>query len=86
LGRNNKEATVPYEKSLDVETFKEVKDFGETRITVGVFSYNNGPKKLQIVRENKTQEEEWRYTKLGRMSKDEAQEILPIIMKAVEGM
>ncbi len=35
---------MPYEKSLDVETFKEVKDFGETRITVGVFSYNGGRK------------------------------------------
>ncbi len=77
---------MPYDKSLDVETFKEVKDLGETRITIGVFSYNNGPKKLQLTRENKTQTEEWRFTKLGRLTKEEAQEIIPVMMQAVENM
>lgn len=77
---------MPYEKTLDVETFKEVKDFADTRITIGVYSYNNGPKKLQIVRENQTQEGEWRYTKLGRMTKEEAKEIIPILIKAMESM
>jgi len=77
---------MPYDKSLDVETFKEVKDFGETRITVGVFSYNGGAKKLQLTRENKSQTEEWRFTKLGRLTKEEAQEIIPVMMQAVENM
>ncbi len=77
---------MPYDKSLDVDSFKEVKEFEDTRITVGVFSYNEGPKKLQLSRENKNQSEEWRFAKLGRMSKDEAQEIIPIMMKAVESM
>ena len=77
---------MPYEKSLDVETFKEVKDFGETRITVGVFSYNGGAKKLQLTRENRAQTDEWRFTKLGRLNKEEAQEIIPVMMKAVENM
>jgi len=77
---------MPYDKSLDVETFKEVKDMGETRITIGVFSYNNGAKKLQVTRENKNQTGEWRFTKLGRLTKEEAQEIIPVMMKAVENM
>jgi len=77
---------MPYDQSLDVASFKEVKEFEDTRITVGVFSYNNGPKKLQLSRENKNQNEEWRFAKLGRLNKDEAQEILPVMMKAVEGM
>ena len=77
---------MPYEKSLDEETFKEVKDFGNTRISVGVFSYNGGEKKLQISRENKDQSEEWRFAKLGRLTKQESKEILPILMKAVENM
>ena len=77
---------MPYEKSLDVESFKEVKEFNDTRISVGVFSYNNGEKKLQISRENKDQNEEWRFAKLGRMNKQEAKEIIPVIMKAVEKM
>ena len=77
---------MPYEKSLDVESFKEVKEFNDTRISVGVFSYNNGEKKLQISRENKDQNEEWRFAKLGRMNKQEAKEVIPVIMKAVEKM
>ena len=77
---------MPYDKSLDVESFKEVKEFEDTRITVGVFSYNNGEKKLQISRENKDANEEWRFAKLGRMNKQEAKEIVPVIMKAVEKM
>ena len=77
---------MPYDQSLDVASFKETKEFGETRITVGVFSYNDGAKKLQISRENQNQNEEWRFAKLGRMTKEEAQEIIPIMAKAVETM
>jgi len=77
---------MPYDQSLDIESFKEVKEFEDTRITVGVFSYNDGPKKLQLSRENKNQSEEWRFAKLGRMTKDEAKEVVPIMMKAVESM
>ena len=77
---------MPYDKSLDVETFKEVKEFEDTRISIGVFSYNSGQKKLQMTRENKNQAEEWRFTKLGRMTKAEAQEVIPVMMKAVENM
>lgn len=77
---------MPYDQSLDSEIFKEVKDFGNTRITIGVFSYNGGEKKLQVSRENKDQSEEWRFAKLGRMNKQEAREIVPIMMKALENM
>ena len=77
---------MPYDKSLDVESFKEVKEFNDSRISVGIFSYNGGEKKLQISRENKDQNEEWRFAKLGRMNKQEAKEIVPILMKAVEKM
>lgn len=77
---------MPYDQSLDQECFKELKEFGESRISVAVFSYNNGPKKLQVTRENKSAEGEWRFTKLGRMTKQEVKEIVPIMMKAVESM
>lgn len=77
---------MPYDKALDVESFKEVKEFNDTRITVGIFSYNGGEKKMQISRENKDQNEEWRFAKLGRMNKQEAKEIVPLMMKAVEKM
>lgn len=77
---------MPYDKSLDVESFKEIKEFEETRISVGVYCYNNGIKKLQVTRENKNAEEEWRFAKLGRMNKEEAKEVIPVMMKAVEQM
>ena len=77
---------MPYDQALDVSSFKEAKEFGETRITVGVFSYNEGTKKLQLSRENQNQNEEWRFAKLGRMTKEEAQEIIQIMTKAIETM
>jgi len=77
---------MPYDKSLDQEVFKEVKELGETKITVGVFSYNGGEKKLQISRENKNRNDEWQFVKLGRMAKGEAEEIMPLMQKAVEQM
>ena len=77
---------MPYDKSLDVESFKEVKEFEETRITVGVFSYNGGEKKVQLSRENLDANGNWRFAKLGRLTKPEAEEIVPLISKAIENM
>ena len=76
---------MPYDASLDVSTFKEVLDFQNTRVTVGVFSYNGAPKKLQIGRENLI-DSQWSYTKLGRLSKEEAVAVAPILVKAIETM
>jgi hypothetical protein len=77
---------MPYDKSLDVEQFKEVKEFEGSRVTVGVFSYNGGEKKLQLGRENQDASGEWRFSKLGRMTKDEVKAIVPVMTKAVESM
>ena len=77
---------MPYDSALDSESFKETKEFKDTRITVGVFSYNGGEKKLQISRENLNQDGEWRFAKLGRLAKQEAKEIVPILAKALENM
>ena len=77
---------MPYDKALDVEKFKEIKEFEDTRISVGVFAYNEGLRKLQISRENLSAEGEWRFAKLGRMTKEEAQEVLPLMKKAIDTM
>jgi len=76
---------MPYDQSLDAVSFKEVLDFQNTRISVGVFSYNGAPKKLQVTRENQI-DGQWSFTKLGRLSKEEAQGVVPIMMKAIEAM
>ena len=75
-----------FDKTLDKEIFAEVIPFETSRITVGVFSYNDGEKKLQVSRENMSQDGEWSFAKLGRMFKDEAEKVIPVMKKALEKM
>ncbi len=76
-----------YDKNLDVQLHAETKEFETTKITVGVYSYNDGEKKLQISRENRNMSTaEWGFAKLGRMTKDEVSAILPMVKKAIEKM
>ena len=63
---------------------EQVKAFETSRITVGVFQYNDGEKKLQISRENMSQNGEWSFAKLGRMFKDEVEAVIPAMQKALE--
>ena len=73
-----------YQSNLDKKLFSETKEFQTTRITVGVFSYNEGEKKIQISRENKNTDGEWRFARLGRLLKEEAEAILPLIQEAIK--
>ena len=41
---------------------------------------------MQLSRENKNAEGEYSFAKLGRLFKDEAQAILPLMQKAMEHM
>ena len=77
---------MPYNSSLDEKMFSEAWEADNDRISVSVYSYNGGPKKLQITRENKDREGNFRFTKLGRLSKEEVQAILPLVQKALECM
>ena len=76
-----------FDKSLDKELFKESAQFETTRITVSVHSYNEGKPKLQISRENMDPNTgHYKFSKLGRMFKEEVEQVLPIIQKALESM
>ena len=75
-----------FDKNLDKELFSETASFETTRIKVGVYSYNDGEKKMQISRENMNQEGIWSFAKLGRMFKDEAEAVIPLIQKALKKM
>ena len=75
-----------FDKNLDKALFSESKEFETTKITVGVYQYNEGEKKLQISRENRSQDGEWSFAKLGRMFKDEVEFVLPLMKKALEKM
>ena len=74
---------MPYDASLDKQVFAKSFESESTKVTVCVYSYNNGPKKLQISRENADAEGQWRFSKLGRMTKEELQGILPYLEEAV---
>ena len=76
-----------FDKNLDKELFAETVEFETSKIKVGVYSYNDGEKKLQISRENLNQENaQWKFSKLGRMFKDEVEAVIPIMKKAIEHM
>jgi hypothetical protein len=78
---------MPYDNSLDEQIFAKAWESELTKINVSVYSYNQGPKKLQITRENRVgQGGDFRYVKLGRLSKDEIEAILPLIKEAVTSM
>lgn len=77
---------MPYDATLDKKLFAKSWENELDRVTVSVFSYNNGEKKLQITRENKDADGNARFTKLGRMTKHEVVAVLPFIQEAVNHM
>ncbi|MDD4293881.1 MAG: hypothetical protein PHP69_00025 [Candidatus Omnitrophica bacterium] len=77
---------MPYDRNLDECLFVQNYETDAERITVSVYSYNNGPKKLQITRENKDAQGNFRFTKLGRVTKEEITSILPLINEAITKM
>ncbi|MBT3324001.1 hypothetical protein HN681_01365 [archaeon] len=77
---------MPFDKSLDKQIYTGSAEFDTTKITVSVFSYNEGTPKLQISRENKKASGDFSFTKLGRLSKEEVEAILPLIEKAKDSL
>jgi len=77
---------MPYDASLDDCLFQKAVENDNGKLTVSVYSYNGGQKKLQISRENMGPQGELRFAKLGRMTKDEVQAILPHMQEAIKSM
>ena len=77
---------MPYDASLDQCSFSKNYETESGRLTVGVHSYNNGPKKLQISRETRGSEGELKFAKMGRLTKEELQAVLPILQEAIKNM
>jgi len=77
---------MPYDSSLDEQLFSESWGNDTGKIVVSVYSYNNGPKKLQLTRELQDREGRPTFAKLGRLSKEELEGVLPLIKKALEAM
>ena len=75
-----------YDASLDQQLFAKSWSGAGTKLTVGVYSYNGGVKKLQLSRELLNEEGRASFAKLGRLTKDELQAILPLLQEAVSAM
>ena len=77
---------MPYDSSLDAQVFTRFWENDSGKIVVSVYSYNNGVKKIQIVREIKDKNGEYSFAKLGRLTKEEALGALPLIQEALKVM
>ncbi len=77
---------MPYDSSLDEQLFSKSWENDTGKVVVSVNSYNKGQKKVQIVREIKDKEGNYNFAKLGRLSKEEAEGILPLIQEALKVM
>jgi len=74
---------MPYDPNLDEKKYDKSVELEGTKITVSVHSYNEGIPKLQISRENKNANDEYSFAKLGRMTKEEAEKVLPMMQEAL---
>ena len=77
---------MPYDASLDENLFSKSWETDVDKLTVSVFSYNKGMKKLQISRMSKDAQGELKYAKLGRMTKEEVEAILPLMQEAISAL
>jgi len=77
---------MPYDASMDQCVFSKNFENETGRLTVGIYSYNNGPKKLQISRETRSGEGELKFAKMGRLAKEELQALLPFLQEALNNM
>ncbi len=77
---------MPYDNSLDESLFSKSWEGDVGRLTVSVYSYNKGVKKLQINRENRDPEGGFRFAKLGRMTKEETEAVLPLMQEALKSL
>jgi hypothetical protein len=77
---------MPYDSSLDEQLFSKHWENDTGKIVVSVHSYNKGANKLQITREIQGREGQPSFAKLGRLSKEEIEGILPLIQEALKIM
>ncbi len=77
---------MPFDSSLDKELFSDDLATQTGKLVVSVHSYRNGPNKLQLVREIKDREGNFNFARLGRLSKEEAEGVLPILQEALKNM
>lgn len=69
---------MPYDPNLDKTLWEEKLEVGEYTFAIRVMQYNEGNKKISIQRYRGEM-----FTKLGRLTAEEAEAILPVVEKAI---
>ena len=72
-----------YDNRLDEQLFAKSWQGKGTVVTVGVYSYNGGAKKLQISRQLVGESGQPEFAKLGRLTKEEVEAIVPFLQEAI---
>ena len=73
---------MPYDKELDECVFTKSWENDVERMTASIYSYNKGTKKLQLTKEYKNSQGGYGFGKLGRLTKEEIEALLPLIKEA----
>ena len=74
---------MPYDSNLDECLFSKSYETESDRVTVGVYAYNKGTKKLQVSRERNNSQGEFKFAKLGRLTKEELESLIPLLQEAL---
>ena len=72
-----------YDSQLDERAFAKTWKGTTSQLTVAVYAYNKGAKKVQISRELTKEDGQPSFAKLGRMTKEELHNILPLLHEAL---
>jgi len=72
---------MPYDASLDEVLWQEKTEVGEFAFEVKVMQYNKGTPKINVQRFRGEM-----FTKLGRLTAEEMEALLPIMQKALEAL
>lgn len=75
-----------FDPTLDEKEFSKTIEFEASNIVVAVYSYNEGEKKLQLTRERRKADDTTSFAKLGRMTKEEVEKVVPAIQEAIKVM
>ncbi len=76
-----------FDKTLDKElSSKEVLDDGDTRLTIAIYQYNGGIPKVQVKREVKNADDDWKFAKMGRLTFEETDAVAQGLVWAYTNM
>jgi len=75
-----------YREDLDRKIFSKTWVGKNWQIEVTVYSYQGGRPKLQLTRQKATRSQHRPYAKLGRLSRDELDGIMPFLQEALHHM